>query len=113
MTNVLNCGVTCWPNARASSGVFELSPGRPALVVNLDPVNMVITVPPVRDGGLFMATFLRELARQATQFADQLDPRAQQSASAVDGPVVDRPAGARHALHGEFDIGGVYHERGV
>jgi len=83
------------------------------LVIHLNPVNVVITVPPAADGALFMAVFLRELARRATQFADQLDPRAEQSPSAVDGPVVDRPAGSRHALHGEFDIGGVYHERGV
>lgn len=64
----------CWPGRQAASGVQAGRPGEFALAVFLDPVNLVLTVPPFPNGHIVMARFLRELARAAFQMASEIDP---------------------------------------
>lgn len=64
----------CWPGPRAAAGVQEAPAGDPVLAVFIDPVSLVLAVPPFPDGRVVMARFLRELARSATQMAAELDP---------------------------------------
>lgn len=66
-------GVSCWPGARAESSVVEVAPGQTALSVYLDPIDLVVHVPPFPDGPAAMVRFLRGLARASAEFADQLD----------------------------------------
>lgn len=67
-------GMWCWPGPRAAAGVQEASDGEYVLAVFLDPVNLVLTVPPFPNGPIVMAQFMRQLARAATQMADAIDP---------------------------------------
>lgn len=80
----------CWPGPRAAAGFHLTEPGEPVLAVFLDPVNLILTVPPFPNGHLATARFLRELARAALQMATAIDPPA------VDHPS-DRPPGAHRA----------------
>lgn len=77
----------CWPGPRAAAGVQEGPGGRPVLAVFLDPVNVVLTDPPMPNGPVHMARFLRVLARAASRMAAELDPDAE----------VSRPGGAHRA----------------
>jgi hypothetical protein len=70
----LPVGMWCWPGPRAAAGVQEGPAGDPLLAVFLDPVNLVLTVPPFPDGPVMMAGFLRELARAAVRLAQDLQP---------------------------------------
>lgn len=81
-------GLSCWPGARAGVTAVEVVPGRVALSVYLDPISLVLNVPPYPGGERFMAGFMRDLARTADDMADQLD-----TASAAPG------GESRHALH--------------
>jgi len=65
-------GFSCWPGARAGASAVEVAPGRLALSVYLDPMDVVLHVPPFPGGEAYLARFLRELARSATGLADQL-----------------------------------------
>lgn len=67
-------GMWCWPGPRASAGVQEARPGETVLAVFLDPVNLVLTVPPFPDGPVVMARLCRELARSCLRMAADLDP---------------------------------------
>lgn len=64
----------CWPGPRAGAGVQVGPSGEPVLGVFVDPVNLVLTVPPFPDGPVRTAQFLRELARAASRMAAELDP---------------------------------------
>lgn len=64
----------CWPGPRSAAGMQEGPAGEPVLAVFLDPVNLVLTVPPFPTGATVTARFLRELARAAARMADELDP---------------------------------------
>lgn len=75
-------GVSCWPGARAGVSVVEAAPGRLALSVHLDPINVVVSIPPFLGGDRFMVRFLRELAGSAERLADDLEG----GRSAVVGP---------------------------
>jgi hypothetical protein len=89
----------CWPGARAGAGA-QLGPsGEPVLGVFLDPVNIVLTVPPFPDGPLRTAQFLRELARAASRVAAELDP----------APESRRPAGA-HRARTDVGVSGRRHD---
>lgn len=44
------------------------------LAVFIDPVSLVLAIPPFPDGRVVMARFLRELARGAAQLAAEIDP---------------------------------------
>lgn len=76
----------CWPGPRAAAGVQKAPAGDPVLAVFIDPVSLVLAVPPFPDGRVVMARFLRELSRAATQMATELDP-----------PTERRPGGAHRA----------------
>lgn len=78
----------CWPGRRAASGVQAGPPGEFVLAMFLDPVNLVLTVPPFPNGHIVMAQFLRQLARAAFQMASEIDPL---------GPSGGRPTGAHRA----------------
>jgi hypothetical protein len=80
----------CWPGPGAAAGVHEADPGRPVLAVFLDPVNLVVSVPPFPGGDLALARFCRQLARSAWQLAGDLDPSGQ--------PVMGERTGPRHAI---------------
>ncbi|HEX5403571.1 MAG TPA: hypothetical protein VFX16_14870 [Pseudonocardiaceae bacterium] len=77
----------CWPGPRAAAGAQEGPAGEPVLAVFLDPVNLVLTVPPFPTGPFVMAQFLRELARAAMRVATDLDPTDE-----------GRPSGAHRAI---------------
>ena len=66
----------CWPGRRAAAGVQAGPSGEPLLAVFLDPVNLLVSVPPFPDGPVEMARFLRELARAANRMAGELQPVA-------------------------------------
>lgn len=66
--------LSCCPGARAAAVVHEVAPGRNVLSAFVDPLNVVINVPPLPDGHLVMARFCRELARAAWKLAEELDP---------------------------------------
>ena len=66
----------------------------PMLVVFLDPINLTIQRP-AGSSGLGLAAFCRELGREATRFADMLDP-----SGAVTPDVAGQP---RHALREPAD----------
>jgi hypothetical protein len=64
----------CWPGPRAAAGVQTTPSGQVVLAVFLDPMNIVVTVPPFPTGAVSTAVFLRQLARSALSMAGQLDP---------------------------------------
>lgn len=73
------------------------------LTVYLDPVAVVVTTPPGRDGAAQLARFCREMAAQSARLAAQLDPDSSpsaQDATTEGSEVVRRPSleRSRHAL---------------
>ena len=64
--------VACAPGPKAASAVSRLPTGQPVLVVYLDPVNITLQAPPSRSREL--ANFCRELAREASRLAAEIDP---------------------------------------
>lgn len=64
----------CWPGARAAAGVQDGPSGDPVLAVFVDPVSLILSIPPFPDGSVVMARFLRELARAAAHMAAEIDP---------------------------------------
>jgi hypothetical protein len=94
-------GMWCWPGPRAAAGVQEAQDGEHVLAVFLDPVNLVLTIPPFPNGPIVMAAFLRELARAAARMADTINPpyqrgtggahRAHSAASLGQAPQGDQP----------------------
>jgi hypothetical protein len=70
----LSFSMWCWPGPRAGAGVQQGPTGQPVLSVFLDPVNVVLTVPPFPDGPVQTARLLRELARAASRMAAELEP---------------------------------------
>lgn len=78
MTSVdIPVSLWCWTGAQATAGVQEGPAGLPVLAVYLDPVNLVLTVPPFPSGPIVMARFLRELSRASARMADELEPLIQ------------------------------------
>lgn len=74
MDSIVSFGVTCWPGRGASSSVYEVSQGHPALSIYLDPLSLLVTIPPTRHGPKQMAAFCRQLAGAAGQLAKTIDP---------------------------------------
>ena len=66
--------VTCSPGREAEAGVRQIGPGWASLVLSMDPGRVVIDVPTVSGGALVLARFCRDLAREATRIASDLDP---------------------------------------
>lgn len=71
--------VTCSPGRDAAAGYMRLTEHLPALVIYLDPVNLAIQLPPFPGGELVLATFCRELAREAAKLAAAIDPDGESS----------------------------------
>ncbi|HEX5408057.1 MAG TPA: hypothetical protein VFX16_37820 [Pseudonocardiaceae bacterium] len=63
----------CWPGPRAAAGVQTTPSGEYLLSVFLDPMNLVVTVPPFPRASLSTARFLRELAKAALRMAGEID----------------------------------------
>jgi hypothetical protein len=80
--------VTCSPGKDAAAGFMRVTEHLPALVIYLDPVNVAIQLPPFPGGEQLLARFCRELAREATRLAEDLDPSTPTAS-----------AGPRHLLH--------------
>lgn len=86
----------CWPGPRAAASAQQGPTGQQLLTVFLDPVNLVLTVPPFPSGPLVMAAFLRELARAAGHLAGELEavsvdrPGAHRASERADGPEAGR-----------------------
>ncbi|MGX7824019.1 hypothetical protein ACTG9Q_02885 [Actinokineospora sp. 24-640] len=73
----MSVNVTVDPGPRAAAGFMGVG-GAPALVLFLDPGNVVIQVPPFPGGARFLAMFCRQLSREARKLADALEtPGAQ------------------------------------
>ena len=66
--------VACSPGRDAAAAFMRVTPQLPALVIYLDPVNMAIQLPPFPGGEQMLARFCRELAREATKLANEVDP---------------------------------------
>jgi hypothetical protein len=66
--------VTCSPGKDAAAGFMRVTEHLPALVIYLDPVNVAIQLPPFPGGEQLLARFCRELAREATRLAEDLEP---------------------------------------
>ena len=66
--------VTCSPGRHAAAGVRQIGPGWISLVLSMDPGRVVIDVPSVSGGAAVLARFCRELAREASRLAADLDP---------------------------------------
>ncbi|MGH3873506.1 MAG: hypothetical protein ACRDSR_18680 [Pseudonocardiaceae bacterium] len=66
--------VTCSPGRHAAAGVRQIGPGWLSLVLSMDPGRVVIDVPSVSGGAAVLARFCRELAREASRLAADLDP---------------------------------------
>ncbi|HZA17151.1 MAG TPA: hypothetical protein VE645_09735 [Pseudonocardiaceae bacterium] len=66
--------VTCSPGREAAAGVRQIGPGWVSLVLSMDPGRVVIDVPTVSGGAVVLARFCRDLAREASRIAADLDP---------------------------------------
>ena len=66
--------VTCSPGREAAAGIRQIGPGWASLVLSMDPGRVVIDVPTVSGGAQVLARFCRDLAREATRIATDLDP---------------------------------------
>jgi hypothetical protein len=66
--------VTCSPGREAEAGARQIGPGWVSLVLSMDPGRVVIDMPTVSGGALVLARFCRDLAREATRIASDLDP---------------------------------------
>jgi hypothetical protein len=66
--------VTCSPGRDAAAGVRQIGPGWVSLVLSMDPGRVVIDVPTVSGGAVILARFCRDLAREASRIASDLDP---------------------------------------
>lgn len=66
--------VTCTPGRDAAAGMRQIGPGWVSLVLSMDPGRVVIDVPSVSGGAVVLARFCRELAREASRVAADLDP---------------------------------------
>ncbi|MGH3965295.1 MAG: hypothetical protein ACRDRY_18885 [Pseudonocardiaceae bacterium] len=71
---VVTFTVTCSPGRQAAAGVRQIGPGWISLVLSMDPGRVVIDVPSVSGGAAVLARFCRELAREASRLAADLDP---------------------------------------
>jgi hypothetical protein len=66
--------VTCSPGRDAAAGVRQIGPGWVSLVLSMGPGRLVIDVPSISGGAVVLARFCRELAREASRVAADLDP---------------------------------------
>lgn len=66
--------VTCSSGRDATARVRQIGPGWASLVLTMDPGRVVIDVPSVSGGAVMLARFCRELAREASRIAADLDP---------------------------------------
>ena len=93
--------VACFPGRNAGAAATRGPGGTPVLMVYLDPVNMTLHGEPSVAGTRRLADFCRELAREATKLAAEIDP---------DGEPAPPERAPRHRLvtgdHG--DSGGGY-----
>lgn len=64
----------CWPGPRATARMHQTESGKYALAAFLDPINVVLTIPPFNNGDVVTARFLRELAGAAFEMAAAIDP---------------------------------------
>ena len=71
---VVGFTVTCSPGRDAAAGIRQIGPGWASLVLSMDPGRVVIDVPTVSGGAQVLARFCRDLAREATRIATDLDP---------------------------------------
>jgi hypothetical protein len=80
-----------WPGPNASAGIQDAGNGDGVLSIFLDPINLVVSVPPFPGGQLVAARLYRQLARACTRLAAELDPAGE----------VLRPVGGAHARRDE------------
>jgi len=73
----MSFSVAFTPGQDAAAGFMRVTEHLPALVLYLDPVNMVIQLPPFPGGERVLAKFCRELAREAVKLADAIDPTSE------------------------------------
>jgi hypothetical protein len=78
----------CWPGRRAAADVRTTPSGEYLLSVFLDPMNLVVSVPPFPRASIPTARFLRDLATAAMRMASEIDPL---------GPALGQSGGAHRA----------------
>ena len=83
--------VTCSPGRDAAAGFMRITSELPALVIYLDPVNLVIQLPAHPGGDVVLAKFCRELSREAAKLAAAIDPDGEPTTAsdADQSPCVD------------------------
>jgi hypothetical protein len=75
MTNTeVPISMWCWPGRRAGVGVHTTDSDEYLLSMFLDPMNLVLMVPPFPGAAIPTAQFLRELAKAALRMAGEIDP---------------------------------------
>jgi hypothetical protein len=101
--------VQAMPGRRAGAAFTESQPGRPLLLLDLDPVRVWVGVPPVAEGPRVLAAFLRELAREAGRMAERVEEyvppesvtESQRASGKPVGGVLPRHAYRRTELEGD------------
>jgi hypothetical protein len=84
--------VTCTPGKDAAVAFMLVTGHLPALVMYLDPVNLAIQLPPFPGGGLLLAKFCRELAREAAKLAAEIDPDHEAAVGVARHRLQERPS---------------------
>ncbi|MGH3708184.1 MAG: hypothetical protein ACRDRU_01370 [Pseudonocardiaceae bacterium] len=69
-------GAWLWPGPSAGTGTHELRSGEKTLVLFLDPISLVVAMPPFPGGEAALAQYCRILARTARKLAAASHPRA-------------------------------------
>jgi hypothetical protein len=88
--------LACLPGPRSAAAVMTPNAhGLPVLVVFLDPINLTIQCPKQWTSVRSVAAFCRELSREASVFADMLDPAGASGLESLGQP--------RHALREPAD----------
>lgn len=82
--------VACQPGPGAWVGVRDTGSDHRALVLYLDPVSLMVMVPPFPGGQFALARWCRELGRAAQRLATEMDP---EGLVAEHDPDPGRPAG--------------------
>jgi hypothetical protein len=104
-----------WPGPNTGASVRELRPGEKALVLFLDPVSLVVAMPPLPGGEVALARFCRLLARAARQLAASSDHDPSQASITDDESQHQKDGGSqgqwrKTGMSVSRDQGGIHHE---
>ena len=76
-------GMSVWPGPRAGASIVEDAAGHPMLSLFVDPLTILLTIPPFPGGPRVLARMLRELSAQSGRLASELDEAARLTGLAI------------------------------